>query len=163
MRIIYFESGIAATNDGGGNVAKNKNPFLVKIGAAAAKIRKDARFRSIGPALIASLIVSVIAFQVGNADGYQRGYSDGTTDGFATGRTEGFSAGKTEGISIGYSQGESAGEKSGYAKGYVAGCEEAFDYSDYDADYVTAYNPYSSWNRYPSGYYRTKWLSCVYP
>ena len=150
---------------------KKKSPFLAKIGATATKIRKDARFRSIGPALIASLIVSVIAFQVGSADGYQSGYSEGTADGFTTGRaegfsagrTEGFSAGRTEGISVGYSQGESAGEKSGYSKGYIAGCKSVFDYSDYDADYVTAYNPYASWNRYPSGYYIARSSHCTYP
>ena len=139
---------------------KKKSPFLAKIGATVTKIRKDARFRSIGPALIASLVVSVIAFQVGNADGYQRGYTDGNADGFTTGRSEGFSAGKTEGISIGYSQGESAGEKSGYTKGYAAACDYLFDYVDYDADYITAYNPYSSWNRYPSGYYISKSSAC---
>jgi flagellar biosynthesis/type III secretory pathway protein FliH len=141
-------------------VRKKKSPFLAKVREAVTKIRKDARVRSIGPALIASLIVSVVAFQVGSADGYQTGYSNGNADGFIAGRSEGVSAGRTEGISIGYSQGESAGEKSGYSKGYAAACEYLFDYVDYDADYITAYNPYSTWNRYPSGYYISKLSAC---
>ncbi len=142
---------------------RKKNPLLTQITGIIGKFRKDTRFRAIGPALIASVVAAVIAFQAGNADGYQRGYSEGTADGFTDGRAEGFSAGKTEGISIGYSQGESAGEKSGYSKGYIAGCKSVFNYSDYDADYVTAYNPYASWNRYPSGYYIARSNHCTYP
>ena len=142
---------------------KKKNPHLMNISERISTLRQSAQLRYIVAALIVSLVLSVIAFQFGNTQGYAAGYSNGQTDGYATGRSEGFSAGRAEGINVGYSQGESAGEKTGYSKGFIAGCETVFDYSDYSASYVTAYNPYSSWDRYPSGYYRTKWLTCTYP
>ena len=142
---------------------KKKTPVTEKLNAIVMKLRKTTRSTPIAPVLIASVAVAFIMFQVGSADGYQRGYSNGVADGFTDGRSEGYSAGKTEGISIGYSQGQSAGEKSGYSKGYVAACKYVFDFVDYDADFITAYNPYNSWNRYPSGYYISKSSACANP
>ena len=94
--------------------------------------------------LIAALICGgVLGYISGDTNGYQRGFS--------VGREEGYAAGYTEG----YSVGEAAGRTSGYNAGWIAGCEWVFEEAG-NYSYVTAYNPFSYYNKYPGIYYISK-------
>ena len=94
--------------------------------------------------LIAALVSGgVLGYISGDTYGYERG--------FGVGREEGHAAGYTEG----YSVGEAAGKTSGYNAGLTDGCEWVFEQVGYYA-YVTAYNPFNPYNRYPGSNYIAK-------
>lgn len=91
-------------------------------------------------AIIASLLIGVGAgYSVGDSAGYERGYANGEFDGYAEGKTDG----------------DAEGYRRGYSEGQVAGCEAVFDRAGYYS-YLTAYNPYSYYNRFPGSIYVSK-------
>lgn len=77
--------------------------------------------------------------------------SEGYDSGYDVGMKKGFDDGKTEGYNDGYSDGSS----SGYSTGYAAGCREAFRFTDGTYSYITAYDPYSYFDKTPSDYYKS--------
>ena len=62
---------------------------------------------------------------------------------------------------LGYESGESIGDSAGYSRGYdageEAGCRKVFSFSDGEFDYITPYNPYNYFNRYPGTKYYAKY------
>lgn len=87
--------------------------------------------------------------------GYLGGDSTGYQRGFTLGREEGYQAGKEAGYTEGFSAGESSGYAAGYNEGLTDGCEWVFEQAG-NFSYVTAYNPFSYYNRYPGNYYISK-------
>jgi hypothetical protein len=67
-------------------------------------------------------------------------------------RKIGYDSGYDSGDSAGYSRGDSAG----YSRGYTAGCENVYSFEDGTFDYITPYNPFNYFNRYPGSKYRAK-------
>lgn len=98
-------------------------------------------------AIFAVLIASGIGYSLGDARGYSRGYDSGRADGYASGKSDGYAAGNADGDAAGY--------RRGYADGATYGCEWVFDQAGYYS-YVTAYDPFSFYNRYPGRYYISK-------
>jgi len=91
-------------------------------------------------AVIASLLIGVGAgYSAGDSAGYERGYAGGKADGYAEGKTDG----------------DAEGYRRGYSEGLIAGCEGVFERAGYYY-YVTAYNPYSYYNRFPGSVYVSK-------
>ena len=91
-------------------------------------------------AVIVSLLLGVGAgYSAGDSAGYERGYVSGESDGYADGKSDG----------------DAAGYKRGYSVGLTEGCEWVFEQSG-SYSYVTAYNPFSFYNRYPGRYYVSK-------
>lgn len=64
-----------------------------------------------------------------------------------------YDLGVESGESSGYERGDSAGYSRGLTAGKREGCRGVFEFSDGTFDHVVPYNPYSSYNRYPGGYY----------
>lgn len=103
-------------------------------------------------AIAASLLIGIGAgYTVGDSAGYDRGYSTGESAGYE----RGYSAGNAAGYAEGKADGDAAGYRRGYNEGIVDGCEWVFEQSGYYS-YVTAYNPFSYYNRYPGRYYVSK-------
>ena len=79
--------------------------------------------------------------------------------GIGAGYTVGESAGYDRGYSSGYTEGEDAGDAAGYRRGYsegqIVGCEGVFERAGYYS-YVTAYDPYSYYNKFPGSVYVSK-------
>ena len=97
--------------------------------------------------IAAALGVGVLGFLGGDSTGYQRG--------FTLGREEGYQAGRESGYTEGFSAGESSGYTTGYNEGLTDGCEWVFEQAG-NYSYVTAYNPFSIYNKYPGRYYISK-------
>jgi len=118
----------------------------------------------VAAALGALALVAFISYSVGHSAGYDigydYGYSAGEEAGYEKGYEEGYSKGEDDGAkqgySSGYDDGYSAGGASGYSDGYdegrIDGCESVFEQSG-NYSYVTAYNPFNSYNRYPGRTY----------
>ena len=66
-----------------------------------------------------------------------------------TGYDSGFSAGE----SSGFDRGDSAGYDRGFSAGKTAGCRDVFSFTDGTFDYMIPYDPFSSFDKYPGGYY----------
>ena len=98
-------------------------------------------------AIFTVAIASGIGYSLGDSRGYSRGYSSGQTDGYASGKSDGYTAGNADGDAAGY--------RRGYAEGARYGCEWVFDRAGFYS-YVTAYDPYSFYNKYPGRYYISK-------
>lgn len=60
------------------------------------------------------------------------------------------------GYNLGKSTGDSAGYSRGYSSGKTEGCRGVFTFSDGTYDYVTPYDPYNFYNRYPGSRYYAK-------
>jgi hypothetical protein len=62
---------------------------------------------------------------------------------------------------LGYESGESTGRSAGYSSGFDAGekegCRKVFSFSDGEFDYITPYNPFNYFNRYPGTKYYAKY------
>ena len=67
----------------------------------------------------------------------------------------GYASGNTSGYDRGYAAGSAGGYSTGYSAGYSAGCEHVFEDAGY-FEYLTAYDPYNPWNRYPGSNYIAK-------
>ena len=100
-------------------------------------------------------ILLIVALAGGAVLGYISGDTSGYQRGFSAGSEEGYVAGEAAGYTQGYSEGEDAGRRSGYNEGLTDGCEWVFEQAGYYA-YVTAYNPFSYYNRYPGSNYISK-------
>jgi|LakMenEpi03Aug12_release.lakeMendotaPanAssembly.Ray.scaffolds.fasta_scaffold211333_3 hypothetical protein len=113
-----------------------------------------------GAALGALVLVAFISYSVGHSAGYDTGYNygydAGEEAGYEKGYEEGYSKGEDDGAKQGYSggyeDGYSEGSSDGYNEGLTAGCEWVFEQSG-NYSYVTAYNPFNSYSRYPGSYY----------
>ena len=79
---------------------------------------------------------------------WQKAYNEGYSKGEAAGYADGYSAGEASGYSDGYDE----GRIDGYDEGRIDGCESVFDaFGFFYSDYVTAFDPYNSSDRYPAG------------
>ena len=96
-----------------------------------------------------SVVVAVIVFAGGSSGAYILGKSSIDLE---KEKKISYDSGYDSGDSAGYSRGDSAG----YSRGYTAGCQSVFSYVDGNYDYVTPYNPYNYFNRYPGSKYYPK-------
>ena len=65
------------------------------------------------------------------------------------GYDSGFSAGESSGVD----RGDSAGYDRGFSAGKTAGCRDVFSFTDGTFDYLIPYDPFTSFDKYPGGYY----------
>lgn len=103
-------------------------------------------------AIAASLFIGIGAgYTAGDAAGYDRGYFTGD----AAGYDRGYSAGNAAGYAEGKADGDAQGYVRGYNLGLTDGCEAVFNAAGYYS-YLTAYSPFSYYNRYPGSNYVSK-------
>lgn len=132
----------------------NTEPSAIRRSGGAEVQRKGRRSATSNPInqsrilLIAAVLgVGVLGYLGGDSTGYQRG--------FTLGREEGYQAGREAGYAEGFTAGESSGYATGYSEGRTDGCEWVFEQAG-NFSYVTAYNPFSFYNKYPGRYYISK-------
>ena len=111
---------------------------------------------ALGVLVLVAFISHSVGHSAGYDIGYDYGYSAGEEAGYEKGYGEGYSKGEDDGAKQGYSggyeDGYSEGSSDGYNEGLTDGCEWVFEQSG-NYSYVTAYNPFNSYNRYPGWNY----------
>lgn len=123
-----------------------------KSAASGSHSQKPASRIVLIAAIAASLLIGIGAgYTVGDSAGYDRGYS--------TGESAGYERGYSAGNAAGYTEGKADGDAQGYVRGYnlglTDGCEAVFNAAGYYS-YLTAYSPFSYYNRYPGRNYVSK-------